>query len=429
MEEIIEIPHEAALLVATYSGAKELLICQEHLEELSFLAQTFGLKTAAMLPCASRKINASTFVSKGNLEQILEACELHKVSLVIFDEEISPAQQRNLEKHLGRRVIDRSELILGVFGQRAHSKEAKLQVELAQVRYESPRLRRLWTHLSRETATGGTGAFLRSAGEKQIEIDRRLLKKRIQKLQNRLKEVRAHRSTQRQARLRSNIPTFALVGYTNAGKSTLLNALTNAGVFTEDKLFATLDTTTRQFSLTNNQKILLIDTVGFIRKLPHQLIAAFKSTLDEAIQADILLHVIDTSHHMAEEQAKASFDVLKELKAHKKPIITILNKIDACTDQSLLTRLRFTYPKTVQISAKNKTGLDELVDTMIDEINKQRRRIHLSIPQSEYGKVCQAFNKGHLHSIDYAENNVLLEIDLPLEIVGRLEKYIIEEEE
>lgn len=431
MEEFEGITEDLALLVATYTGAKELKICEEHLEELSLLAKTFGLKTAASLPCASRKINASTFVSQGNLELIREAAELHDVEIVIFDEEITPAQQRNLEKAIGKRVVDRTELILAVFEQRAHSSEAKLQVELAQVRYEAPRLKRLWTHLSRERGSGGgsgSGGALRSAGEKQIEMDKRILKKKISKLKRKLKEVRANRQLQRKQRIESDIPVFALVGYTNAGKSTLMNVLTDADVFTEDKLFATLDTTTRQLVLPNRQKTLLIDTVGFIRKLPHHVVEAFKSTLDEAIEADILLHVIDTSHPMAEEQATASFQVLKDLHADKKPIITVLNKVDSCKNQNLLTKLRLTYPKTVQISAKEKTGLEDLLEMMVQEINRQRKKVFLRIPQSEYGSVCQAMERGHIHHTEYEENDVLLEVDLPIELLSILRPYILEEE-
>lgn len=346
-----------ALLLATYRGTGNKQVCEEHLEELELLAETYGIETAQKVACSIRKIDASVYLSSGKLEEVKQIAEDLKVDVVIFDDEITPAQQRNLEKAFNLRVMDRTEVILGVFGQRAQTKEARLQIELAQVKYQSPRLKRLWTHLERQAGTGGGTAYLKGAGEKQIEIDRRLLKTRIERLQKEIKEVQLTRETQRSARLRAEIPVFAIIGYTNAGKSTLLNALTNAGVFVEDKLFATLDTTTRKFTLNNNQDILLIDTVGFIRKLPHLLVAAFKSTLEEAIQAEILLHLVDASHPMALEQAETSFQVLKELNAADKPVITVLNKVDLCENSDVLRRLRIAYPKTVQISALEKQVL------------------------------------------------------------------------
>ena len=222
-----------------------------------------------------------------------------------------PYQQRNLEQAFKKPVMDRTELIIEVFAQRAQTIEARLQIELAKIRYQLPRLKRLWTHLSRQVAGGG--GFTKGAGEKQIELDRRMLRQRVTRLQKEIEEVRAVRATQRASRIRTGIPTFAIVGYTNAGKSTLLKSLTQAEVLVEDKLFATLDTTTRKFKLPSNQEILLIDTVGFIQKIPHTLIAAFKSTLEEAIHTDVLLHLIDASSPQALEQAKATNEVLKEL--------------------------------------------------------------------------------------------------------------------
>lgn len=419
-----------ALLVSVYKGNPvQRQVCEEHLQELALLGETYGLEVLDKVACLVRRYDAATFVTEGKLQELVELAKSLPCNLVVFDDEIAPSQQRNLEKIFGVSVIDRTEVILGVFAQRAQTKEARLQVELAQVKYQAPRLRRLWTHLSRQQGTGssgaGGGAYLKGEGEKQIEIDRRILKRKIDLLQKEIEEVKAHRGTQRISRQRSEIPVFAIVGYTNAGKSTLLNALTEAKVFVEDKLFATLDTTTRKFALPTNQEILLVDTVGFIRKLPHLLVAAFKSTLEEAIQADILLHLIDVSHPMAEEQAETTFEVLKELNAENKPVITVLNKVDKCGDPLILQRLRIKYPKTVQISALNKTGLDDLLDGMVQELNKQRQVIWLRVPQSDYAVVSEVIRIGHVLSQEYEENDVLLKVELPVLSMPKFKPYAI----
>ncbi len=417
-----------AFLVSTYHGAAQRAICEEHLEELELLVQTYGVRTVHKEACAIRKFDASIYVGKGKLEELIRMAHEEDVDLVIFDDEITPAQQRNLQKAFERPVMDRTEIILGVFAQRAQTREARLQIELAKVRYEAPRLKRLWTHLSRQQGTsgsGGGGAYLKGEGEKQIEIDRRILKRKIDQLQAEIEVVRAHRDTQRTSRLRSEIPVFAIIGYTNAGKSTLLNALTHAGVFVEDKLFATLDTTTRKFTLKNNQDILLIDTVGFIRKLPHLLVAAFKSTLEEAIEADILLHLVDVSHPMAEEQAATTHEVLKELGAGKKTILTVLNKIDKDPSPSLIHRLRMTYPKNVQISALTHEGFDELQEVMIQELSRQRQLIEVRIPQSEYAMISEIMRFGNVLRQEYEENDILLRVDVPTALAGKLASYQI----
>lgn len=418
-----KVPLKAFLVSAYKGGPAEKPIYQEHLEELALLAETYGIDVVHKEVCAIRKFDSATFVTEGKLKELIEAAKTHEVNLVIFDDEIAPSQQRNLEKAFEIPVIDRTELILGVFAQRAQTKEARLQIELARVKYEAPRLKRLWTHLSRQKGTAGSGGYTKGEGEKQIEIDRRILKRKIDQLNEEINEVKAHRETQRSSRQRSHIPVFALIGYTNAGKSTLMNALTNANVFVEDKLFATLDTTTRKFTMANGQQILLIDTVGFIRKLPHLVVAAFKSTLEEAFQADILLHIIDVSHPMAEEQADTTFEVLRELNSESRPIITVLNKIDLCTDKKLVQRMRIKYPRTVQISALHHTGFDELQAAMTEELSKQRKVLDLKIPQSEYALVSEITRAGHVIWQDYEENDVILKIELPAALADRLTKY------
>lgn len=426
LHETLEMPK--ALLVSTYHGSVQRKICEEHLEELELLAKTYGIETVHREACSIRKFDASIYVGKGKLEELVQIANDKEVDLVIFDDEITPAQQRNLQKAFNRNVMDRTEVILAVFAQRAQTKEAHLQIELAKLKYEAPRLKRMWTHLSRQQGTsgsGGGGAYLKGEGEKQIEIDRRIIKRKIDQLQKEIQEVRAHRETQRTSRLRSEIPVFAIIGYTNAGKSTLLNALTNAGVFVEDKLFATLDTTTRKFRLKNHQDILLIDTVGFIRKLPHLLVAAFKSTLEEAIEADILLHLIDVSHPMAEEQAATTHEVLTELNAGRKPIITVLNKIDKDPSPSLIHRLRMIYPKNIQISALSHQGFDDLQEMMIQELSHQRKIIEVRIPQSEYAIVSEVMRTGHILNQEYEGNDIILRVDVPAFLANKLSVYSI----
>ncbi len=415
---------DRAFLVAAFKGSGDRETCREHLDELALLADTYGVDVVEKAVCPIRKIEASTFIGSGKLEELALQAEELEANLVIFDEEISPAQQRNLEKAFGLTVMDRTELILGVFAQRAHTREARLQVDLAQVKYELPRLKRLWTHLHRQTGSGKSGMYVKGEGEKQIELDRRMLQEKIEKLQKDLEEVEKHRHTQRRARNRSGIPVFAIIGYTNAGKSTLLNALTDAEVFVEDKLFATLDTTTRKFMLPNGQEILLIDTVGFIRKLPHLLIAAFKGTLEESMQADILLHLIDASDPHAEEHAEASYEVLKELNVENKPVITVLNKIDRLEDPSKLVYFRTKFPRTVGISALKGEGFEELFHLMIEELRKQRRIASLRIPQKEYKLVADVMENGTILKQDYEGNDVLLRAEVPVPLLGKLEKYI-----
>jgi GTP-binding protein HflX len=418
-----------ALLISVYTQSNKRAICEEHLQELELLTQTYGNYLIEKVPCPVRKVDASTFVTSGKLAELVSLANEWQAELVIFDDEISPAQQRNLEQAFGRPVIDRTEVILGVFAQRAHTKEARLQVELAQVKYQAPRLKKLWTHLSRQAGSGGGGSggggYLKGEGEKQIEIDRRLLKRKVELLQSEIDEVRAIRHTQRAARCKAEIPLFALIGYTNAGKSTMLNALTDAGVFVEDKLFATLETTTRKFTLPNNQEILLIDTVGFIRKLPHLLVAAFKSTLEEATHADILLHMIDASHPMAIEQAEATCEVLKELGAADKPMITLLNKTDKPIDPVQLQKLKVLYPKTLEISALKRSGFAALQELMTSELAARRRTVLLRIPQSQYALVSEAVQVGQVISQEYEDNDVLLRVSLPIATANKLAAFAV----
>jgi GTPase len=409
-----------ALLVGTYAGNHQKEICGEHLDELESLADTFGVPTALKIACPVRKIEASTFLPKGKLDEVAEKLVETKANLLIFDEEISPAQQRNLEKLLKIAVMDRTELILEIFAQRAQTKEAMLQIELARTKYQFPRLKRLWSHFSRQRARGG---YLKGEGEKQIEIDRRLLKRKLERLSAELREVKRYRETQSRARRRAGVPTFAIIGYTNAGKSTLLNALTKADVLVEDKLFATLDPTTRKFILPNKQEVLLTDTVGFIRKLPHTLVAAFRSTLEAALHDDVLLHLIDVSHPLAEEHADTTQQLLKELNAAQTAVITVLNKADQCKDRKMIDRLRIRYPKTVVISALHQIGFDELMQIMMQELGALRQVVKLKIPQSEYALVAIIRREGNVLYEEYEENMVIIRAEIPLSLTHRFDPY------
>lgn len=422
-EEIREGLHElkTALTVGIYLNKEGKAECEEYLEELEALADTLGLKVLSAHSCPIKKLDAATYIGKGKVEELAKIAEELRVDAIIFDDEISPNQQKNLEEVFKKPVLDRTEVILEIFGDRAETKEASLQIELAKINYQMPRLKRLWTHLSRQK-TGG-GAYLKGEGEKQIEIDRRILKEKRGKLENELKEVRKQRQTQRHRRIKNRVPSFAIVGYTNSGKSTLLNALTDANVLMENKLFATLDTTTRQFTLPNHQAVLLVDTVGFIRKLPHTLVESFKSTLEEVLYTDILLHVIDVSHKAAREHGLETLRVLKELKASDKPIITVLNKIDQCKNPIIATRFKIEYRKTVVISAKEKKGFDDLFEAMMKEVQALRKVVRLKVPQSEYALISELMEEGNVISSDYEENNVILVVEIPNELEHKTVDY------
>lgn len=415
---------KTAFLIGVYFQTRDLESCNEHLDELEDLANTYGFEAVKKVACPLKKIDAGAYLGSGKIIELVELAKEHKADIIIFDDEISPNQQRNLELAFKKPFIDRTELILEVFAKRAETKEAKIQIELARTRYQLPRLKRLWTHLSRQR-TGGKG-YLRGEGEKQIEIDRRLMRKRIHKLQRDIKEVHKHRALQRKARQRRGIPTFAIVGYTNVGKSTLLNALTNAEVLVEDKLFATLDTTARKFALPNHQQILLIDTVGFIRKLPHTLVEAFKSTLEEALFTDILIHIVDANHPLAVEQSEATYEVLRELKAEERPVITVLNKMDLCDNKLIIGIFKVKYPKTVAISAKTHDGFDKLMELMQAEVQKLSTITSLRVPQEHYALVTELMKEGQVIETDYDGNDILLKVEIPAHLEYKVSQFIDE---
>ena len=345
---------EQAILVGVALPFQSKWQVEELLHELALLTETAGADVVERVIQERQRIDPAYYIGRGKAEFLATLVREHTADLVIFDDDLTPAQVKNLEKSIGVKIIDRSGLILDIFARRARTKEAKTQVELAQLRYLLPRLTRQWTHLSRQQ--GGIGT--RGPGETQLEVDRRRLRERIAKLCKALKKIDVGRRVRRAGR--KDFVRVALVGYTNSGKSTLLNALTKAEVFTEDQLFATLDATTRLAHLENGEHVLLTDTVGFLRKLPHHLVASFKGTLEEAVEADLLLHIVDVSHPHFEEQMVAVREVLDELDILEKPCLLVYNKIDRLNGTALLGRLEKDHPNSVAVSALKGDGLDTL---------------------------------------------------------------------
>jgi GTP-binding protein HflX len=347
---------------------------------------------------------------------------------VVFDDDLTPAQGRNLGDIFGKdiKVIDRTELILDIFAQRARTREGKIQVELAQLEYMLPRLTGLWTHLSRQR--GGMGC--RGPGETQLEVDRRRVQEKIKRLQDQLEEVRKNRRVERSGRSRLHWPSVSIIGYTNSGKSTLMNALTGANVLAEDKLFATLDPTTRKLRLPNNQNILLSDTVGFLRKLPHHLVESFKATLEEVVEADLLLHVVDVSHPQAREQIKAVEIVLKEIEAWGKPTVVALNKMDKLEDgAALVEKFQREFDHAVLISAKNRENLDNLLDDIANRLTDRRVDVTLSIPHERAKTIALVYRSGYVTAREMENGNVVLRAQIPKVLAGELTPYVIESKE
>ncbi|HEX8280328.1 MAG TPA: GTPase HflX, partial [Chthoniobacterales bacterium] len=345
--------------------------------------------------------------------------QTQQVTSVIFDNELSPAQGRNLEHLFKRKVLDRTQLILDIFAQRARSREGRLQIELAQLQYLLPRLTRMWTHLSRQT--GGIGT--RGPGETQLEVDRRRVQERIARLERELEQVRKVRSTQREGRRRHQWPVAAVVGYTNAGKSTLLNLLTGADVLAADRLFATLDPTTRSFTLPNKQRMLLTDTVGFLRKLPHQLIESFKATLEEVSEADLLIHVVDLSHPRVDEHIEAVNEVTKELGAFGKQTLLVFNKVDALENRELVAAYEARFPRSVAISARTGEGVSTLVQALQDEVSSWRLNRSFRIPLTESGLLAEVHRVGRVLEVRYEADAAVIVAHVPPQLEQRLAPY------
>lgn len=433
-----DLPDEVAVLVGVeVSRDPGLLALDDSLDELGLLADTAGLAVVGRLTQKMDHPHPATFIGSGKLEELnLLVAEL-AANVVIFDEELSPNQQREIEKVLGEdvKVIDRTALILDIFARHATSREGSVQVELAQYEYRLPRLTRAWTHLARQAGGraggAGGGVGLRGPGETQLEVDRREIGRRIAHLKRELEQIRQHREQYRARRRESANPIVALVGYTNAGKSTLLNALSDAGVLAQDQLFATLDPTTRRVELPSSRAALFTDTVGFIQKLPTKLVAAFQATLEEINEADLLLHVVDIAHVNADEQVAAVEEVLEELGAGEKPVVTALNKTDRLdmqnpADQQRVALARQSYPNPVFLSALQGAGIPDLLAMVDEQLRQDMVPVRLLIPYDQ-GRLVALFHEyGHVDEESYMEAGTVMVGRLPASLAGRLADYWLE---
>ncbi len=405
--------------------------------ELKELAISAGVQVVAQLTQHLRQPNSATYIGKGKVSELKAICESEGCDLVIFDEELAPGQQRNLEDAIDRQIMDRTALILDIFAQRAQTHEGRLQVELAQYEYFLPRLTRMWTHLSRQ-AVGGVG--LRGPGETQLESDRRRIRNRIADLRRELEHVRTHRAIYRQRRQKEEMAVIALVGYTNAGKSTLLNALSGADVLVENKLFATLDPTTRRVSLPGGQTVLLTDTVGLIQKLPTQLVAAFRATLEEMADADLLVHVVDIAHKKAPEQVQTVYRLLDELGVGQTPVILALNKVDLMLGASgdheapadfagledivaQLPPAASGVPEAVAVSAARGWGLDRLLTKAEQMLSHTWQDIKLVLPYSASDLAALVHQRGVIREESYRPDGVALDVRLPRRFIAHVQQY------
>jgi GTP-binding protein HflX len=408
------VAREAAILVGVVLPDRRE--SADPLDELEGLATTAGARVVGQVVQRREVPDKTTYLGKGKVEELKQHAAALDADVVLFDNDLSPAQTRNLERALEVKVLDRTELILDIFAGRARTHEARLAVELAQLQYALPRLKRMWTHLSRLKM----GIGMRGPGEKQLEVDRRLVEKRIHDLSDELNEIQRRR--QRQVEARYDRMTVSLVGYTNAGKSTLMNALTGAGVLAENKLFATLDTRTRRWMLPGWGPVLLSDTVGFIRELPHHLIASFKATLEEARQANLLLHVADASNPAVLEQIAAVYGVLKDLGIEEKDALLVLNKVDALADRGPLDQLMARYPNAVPISARSKRGLDPLAHAVGEALSRDFLDIDV-LGGVENGKLLAVLSThGEVLSKHYTDSQVIVHCRLPRPAIGAIER-------
>ena len=427
-------PRERAFLVGVeVFGKPHLLTIDDSLSELALLADTAGLEVVGELTQKLDHPHSETFIGKGKVEELRALAEETLAQVVIFDDELSPRHQRELQKHLGEsvRVLDRTALILDIFAQHAHTSDGQLQVKLAQFEYYLPRLTGQWTHLARQAGGGAGrsgsvgGVGLRGPGETQLEVDRRAIRHEINHIKEELEKVRAHRMRYRAQRKRSRLPTIALVGYTNAGKSTLLNRLADSDVYVADQLFATLDPTTRRVDLSGGYQVLITDTVGFIQKLPTTLVAAFRATLEEISEADLLLHMVDISHPNAMNQAEAVQQTLDEIDASHVPLITVLNKIDLLSDPEAARRVIDHFPQAVAISARSGVGISDLLEQIHNALYETFTPILVRLPYQQ-GQLISLFHEfGQVEQMEHGRKGVLMRGRIPGRLVAQFKPWQI----
>jgi len=434
MFEVREKPEkvEKALLVGAYFDKRDEDEAASLLDELAELVDTLGIGIGARELVFVRDQNKAYLTGAGKKDELIALAKTLECDVIVFDNQLAPMQQRSWEEDGDLTVIDREEVILDIFAMRAQTKEARLQVELARMNYALPRMARMWAHLDRQGGgtgggKGGAGAA-RGEGEKQIEVDRRLARKRIDKVQAEIEAVRKQRATQRKERERNPIPHAAMVGYTNAGKSSLLNRLSDSDVMAKDMLFATLDTTTRRIELPDGQPLLLTDTVGFVRNLPHRLVEAFKATLEEAVMADFLIHVLDASSPTVYQFHQTTMDVLKELGADDKRIVLVLNKVDLVEDETRLHELKTHFDGAVLVSVATGQGMEDLVHRVNDMLIDRVSRMQLRIPQARADLVTVLHRDGKVVGEDYEGNDILITAIVPHPIRHKFEPFLMEED-
>ena len=400
---------ERAIIVGVVHFQQKRELVNEYLDELALLLDTAGAEVVKEVIQSRKTFDPAYFVGSGMANQLAELVVEVEADLIVFDDDLTPAQVKNLENKCEVKIMDRSGIILDIFSTRAKSSESKTQVELAQLNYYLPRLTKMWSHLSRQT--GGAGIGLRGPGETQLEVDRRLVRKRIVTLSKDLKKISRQREIRRKGR--KNIFKVALLGYTNAGKSSLMNALTASEIFVEDRLFATLDPTVRLLNETGKDKILLVDTVGFIRKLPHHLIASFKSTLEESQDADLLLHVIDCTHPFFRDQMQVVNRVKKEMKIENCPAITVLNKIDLIEDKTMLSELKQEFDPCFLISAKRNMFVVDLKKEIIQQVRQQKVTANIKMDITEQKRLASIYQWAEVLNKEFEDGFVRLEIQFP----------------
>ncbi|RQW05140.1 GTPase HflX [candidate division KSB1 bacterium] len=418
LKTVTEKARETAIIVGIIRPDQDRQVINEYLDELELLADTAGADVVERVVQERQRLDAAFLLGHGKVEELANMVKYLDADLIIFDDDLSPAQVKNIESLCKTKILDRSGLILDIFAKNARTREARTQVELAQLNYMLPRLTRQWTHLSRQV--GGIG--VRGPGETQLEVDRRLIRRRISVLEKELEKISKQRSNRRKNR--SDIFKAALVGYTNVGKSTLLNALTDAAVLVEDRLFATLDSTIRAVELVDHRRILLIDTVGFIRKLPHHLVASFQSTLEEAVEADMLLHVIDITSPTFREQMHTVDTVLHELKIDNKPILKVFNKIDILDDRTLLAEVKAAEQPCVLISAERGIFLNDLREKLLEFVQEQVCEMTVLLPIQATKIISQLHDLADVLNIQYKDSKAVIDLKTNAENQKRIEQLI-----